>query len=143
MTTLIRLALPALAVPALVLSAGAASAHPHPDGDGKEPVRKIIVLDGKHGAKDGKDRVRQFHFRRGADGRFQCDGEPTKVDETTGGDRTRIMICGNDKLSAADRAAKLEETLARIRSDDHLGAEHKAKVEAALSAAISRLREAQ
>jgi hypothetical protein len=130
-----------LGAPALIAAAGAALAHPHAGGDGKETVQKIIVLDGKHRAKGDGERVRQFHFRRGAGGGFECDGEQTRVDETTGGDRTRILICGDDKLSAADRAARLEETLAKIRSEDHLGAEHKAKVEAALSAAISRLRE--
>jgi hypothetical protein len=139
--TALRLIAPALVAAAAM--AGAAFAHPHPGGEGKEKVQKIIVLNGKDLARDGKDRVHQFRVVPRGGGLFECDGEQTKIEETTGGDRTRIVVCGNDKLSAAERASKLEETLARIRSEEHLGAEHKAKVEEALTSAISRLREAK
>ena len=130
-----------LAAAASVALAGAALAHPHEGGDGKGSVDKVIVLTGKHDGKDAGKRVREFRMLRGPGGEFTCpNGEATKIDETTGSDRTKILICGDDKLSGADRAKKLEETLARIRAEDHLGAEHKAKVEAALQEAIARLR---
>lgn len=127
---------------------GTALAHPDHEGGDRKKVHKVVILDGKHGGKhDGKaghERVREFRMLRGEGRGFDCPaGEETRVDETTGGDRTKILICGDDKASAAERAAKLEEALARIRGEDHLSAEHKAKVEAALSAAISRLREAR
>jgi hypothetical protein len=140
----------AFGMAALTGLAGTALAHPdHGDGD-KKKVHKVVILNGKHDgkhagkhdAKRGHERVREFRMLRGEGRGFDCpEGEQTKIDETTGGDRTKIVICGDDKLSAAERAAKLEETLARLRAEDHLSAEHKAKVEAALSAAISRLRE--
>lgn len=121
--------------------AGAVLAHPHEGGDGKEKIQKVIVLNGKHDGKDGEKRVREFRVLRGEGGELRCpDGDATKIDETTDGDRTKILICGGDKVSGADRAKKLEEALARIRSHDHMGAEHKAKVEAALQDAIARLR---
>ena len=130
-----------LAAAASVALAGAALAHPHEGGEGKNNVQKVIILSGKHDAKDGDKRVREFRMLRSEGGEFRCpNGEETKIDETTGGDRTKILICGDDKLSRADRAKKLEDTLAKMRAEDHLGAEHKAKVEAALEEAIARLR---
>jgi hypothetical protein len=134
-----------LAAAASLALAGVALAHPHEggEGEGKDKVHKVIVLRGPI-AKDSKDaakRIREFRMMRGADGTFTCpNGDETKIDETTGGDRTKILICGDDKLSGAERAKKLEDALARIRSQDHLSAEHKGKVEAALQEAISRLR---
>ncbi len=130
-----------LAAAASVAAAGAALAHPHEGGEGKDKIQSVIVLNSKGDSKDAEKRIRGFRMMRGEGGEFSCpDGEATKVDETTGGNRTKIMICSSDKLSGAERAKKLEETLARIRSEDHLGAEHKAKVEAALQEAIARLR---
>lgn len=130
-----------LAAAASVALAGAALAHPHEGGEGKDKVHRVIVMNGKHDGKDADKRVREFRMLRGEGGEFKCpNGEATKIDETTGGDRTKILICGDDKLSGAERAKKLEETLAKIRAEDHLGAEHKAKVEAALQEAIARLR---
>lgn len=132
-----------LAAAASVALAGAASAHPEHEGEGKEKVEKVIVLRGPM-AKDTKEageRIRQFRMMRGENGTFTCpNGDETKIDETTGGDRTKILICGDDKLSGAERAKKLEDALARVRSQEHLGAEHKGKVEAALEEAIARLR---
>ena len=130
-----------LAAAASVALAGPALAHPHEGGEDKDKVQKVIILSGKHDAKDGEKRVREFRMLRSEGGEFRCpNGDETKIDETTGGDRTKILICGDDKLTSAQRAAKLEATLAKLRSEDHLGAEHKAKVEAALEEAIARLR---
>ena len=133
-----------IAAGASVALTGAAIAHPHPDGTGEATVHKVIVLssrDGdKHDGKEGKP-PREFRMMRGQGGEFTCpNGKATEVDETTGGERTKVLICADDKLSSTERAAKLEEVLARIRSNDTVGAEHKAKVEAALQDAIARLR---
>ena len=120
-------------------------AHPHQDGEGEKKVEKFIIMSGKHDAKGGPGLPRQFHMlrERGKGGLVGCEGQKTEVDETTtdkGTEKTRIVICHDDKLSSAERAAKLEQSLARIRSDEHLSGEHKAKVEAALSEAIAKLR---
>jgi hypothetical protein len=72
----------------------------------------------------------------------QCLGARNEVDEKTEGERTRIVICSRgDEMAAADRTRRLEEALERIRGDEHLSPEHRARVEAALQGAIARLRE--
>ena len=156
-----------IAAAASVAMTGAALAHPHESGEGERKIEKVIILDSKEGgkpmhirvpraeggekvhkvvilqSKDGKPadgKVREFRMLRG-DGELTCpNGEATKVDETTGGDRTKVFICADDTLSSAERAKKLEETLGRIRSGEHISDEHKAKVEAALEDAIAKLR---
>jgi hypothetical protein len=129
-----------LAAAASVALAGAALAHPEHGGEGKDQVRKVIVLS-KHDGKGPHKPVRELRMMRGEGGEFTCpNGDSTKIDETTGGERTKVVICGDDKMSKADRAKKLEETLARLRAEDHLSAEHKGKVVAALEEAIARLR---
>ena len=134
-----------IAAAASAVLSGAAFAHPHPDGEGKASVQQVIVLNSRQTNKeDGKETgkpVREFRMMQGAGAEFTCpNGDSTKIDETTGGERTKVLICADDKLSSAERATKLGEALARIRSNDSLGAEHKAKVEAALGGAIARLR---
>jgi hypothetical protein len=131
---------------ALLLSAagGAALAHPHPDGDGKEVKRIVIVHEGKGGAHPGPgERVRHFEMRdigRLAD----CDGGEKIVDEQAGDDgkKTKVVICRKGAPSAAD-AERLEESLARIKDNDHLSDEQKARIETALRSAIERARSAR
>ena len=128
-----------LAAAASVALAGAALAHPHEGGDA-EKTQKIIVLS-KRADGAGTPPVREFRMMRGQGGEFTCpNGEATKIDETTGGERTKVLICSDDKLSKAEHAEKLEGALARMQSENHLNGEHKAKVEAALQEAIARLR---
>jgi hypothetical protein len=112
-----------------------AAAHPHPEGDGKK-VDRMVILENKHHGEAGK-RVRAFHLDR-AD--MECEGEATKIDETSDKERTKIFLCHDGKGSRAEQAERLEKALARIRSEDHLSAEHKAKVETAIQEAIGRLR---
>jgi hypothetical protein len=129
-----------LAAAASVALAGAALAHPHEGGDA-EKTQKIIVLSKRADGAGTPGPVREFRMMRGQGGEFTCpNGDATKIDETTGGERTKVLICTDDKLSKAEHAEKLEGALERMRSQDHLGGEHKAKVEAALQEAIARLR---
>jgi hypothetical protein len=129
-----------LAAAASVALTGAALAHPHESGDG-EKVHKVIVLSPRDGSKAADREVREFRMLRREKGGFSWpNGADTKIDEATGGDRTKILICSDDKLSSAERAKKLEDVLARLQSEDHFSAEHKAKVEGALQEAIARLR---
>ena len=130
-----------LAAAASVALTGVALAHPHEGGSDSNKVHKVIVLSERPGGADAAKPPREFRMLRKEGGEFTCpNGDSTKIDESTKGERTKILICSDDKLSSADRAKKLEETLARLRSEDHLGGEHKAKVEAALQEAIARLR---
>jgi hypothetical protein len=139
-------ALVAASIGALGLAAPSL-AHPHPGGEGVNKVEKIIILSGKDtkDAKGGASLPRQFHMirERGKDGLVGCKGEKTEVDETTtgkGSETTRVIFCHDDDLSDAERVTRLEQSLAKIRSNEHLSGEHKAKVEAALSEAIAKLR---
>jgi hypothetical protein len=130
------------AAAASVLAAGAAFAHPHEEVDGKDKV-KVMIMSDKKGGKEAMERMREFRMLRGPNGDVTCpDGKAANVDETTGGERTKILICGNDKLTGAERAKRLEEMLAKMRANNSLGGEHKAKVEAALQQAIERARAA-
>jgi hypothetical protein len=140
MTRNSTLAIAAAAGAALLGLSAAALAHDPPAGDGKQ-IRRVIVLDGKHAGEDGERRIE--HFRRSpGEGLRECVGERTEIDEGAGDkERTRIIVCSDSKVSAEDRAKRLEETLGRIRDDEHLSAEHRARVETALQNAIARLRE--
>jgi hypothetical protein len=131
----------ALAAAASVALTGTAFAHPHEGGDGKQTVEKVIVMTKRDGAKGDGKHLREFRMMQGPNGEFACpNGNATKIDETTGKDRTKVLICADDKLSNAERAKKLEETLAELRGRDGVSGEHRAKVEAALQEAIARLR---
>ena len=129
----------------------------HRDGKPGERREMRIEHDGKPG-----EHVREFHIKRDGkpgehgehvrafrmlhDGKtIECpEGDRTEVDEETGADgkkeKTRIVVCHDDKLTGAERAAKLEKTLERLRSDDKLSGEHRARVEAAIQSAIEKLR---
>jgi 5S rRNA maturation endonuclease (ribonuclease M5) len=117
------------AIPAAGLS------HPHPEGDRKK-MERVIILEGKRDGAPDKH-VRSFHIQ-GAD--MKCEGKATKIDETSDKERTRIFLCHDGKGSSAEQAERLEKALARIRSDEHLSAEHRAKVETAIQDAIGKLR---
>jgi rhodanese-related sulfurtransferase len=149
-------------------AAGAAFAHPHPggDGDGKKVERIVIIRDGAggdHHGKPGTHEVRRFEII-GADGahhggpgepvvrRFEmhgdmldrCDGGEKVVDESAdaGDKKTKVVICTKGRPSAAS-AERLEEALARIKTNDELSAEQKARITTALQSAIDRARSAR
>ncbi|TFI58687.1 hypothetical protein E2493_08610 [Sphingomonas parva] len=123
----------------LGLPAAAALAR-EPDGKGeRKEIQRIIVIKDGEGKEHAERRIEEI--RRGRDlAMSECKGERSEIDERSDKERTRILVCST-QLSSADRTKRLEETLERIRKDDHLSAEHKAKVETALEQAIARLRE--
>ena len=131
------------AVTAIVASLGLSAAGLAHDGsDGKserKEIQKIIIVRDGDGEQQVDRRIEEFrHDREAAIAR--CKGERSEIDERSDKERTRIVVCA-DSLSSADRAKRLEEALGRIRKDEHLSAEHKARVETALEQAIARLRE--
>jgi rhodanese-related sulfurtransferase len=140
----------AIAAAALLLAGatGAAFAHPHPEGegDGKTVERVVIIRDGKggeHRAGAADDR-RVPRFEIHGSGLADCDGGEKIVDESAGdGERkTKVVICTRGAPSGAT-AEHLEEALARIRTNDNLSDEQKAKIETALKSAIDRARSAR
>jgi hypothetical protein len=155
-----------LAAAALLLAGagGAALAHPHPDGDGDQKTvrRFVIVEDGKSGDHHGEGkrvrrveiirdgerhaagpRVRHFEMR-GHGALVDCDGGDKIVDESAeeGDKKTKVVICTKSGPTAAT-AERLEKALARIRANDELSDEQKARIETALRSAIDRARSAR
>ncbi|HEX2762520.1 MAG TPA: hypothetical protein VHM92_01575 [Allosphingosinicella sp.] len=143
--------------------AGAAFAHPEHEGDKDKKVTKMVVIT-EHVREDGKaegkgERVRTFRIERDgkgatADARIhafalgdgpalKCDGGEKLVDETAGDDKdkTKIVICSKG-ATPAQSAERLEQAIAKIQENDEISAEHKAKITAALRAAIDRARAA-
>jgi hypothetical protein len=124
--------------------AGAALAHPHPEGDGKTVERIVIVRDGKGGDEHASgDRIRKFEMI-GPGGLANCDRGEKLVDEQAdeGGQKTKVIICRKGAPTAAD-AERLEQSLARIKDNEHLSDEQKARIETALRSAIDRARGAR
>src|SRR5687768_16012022 len=76
----------------------------HIDRDGKhgEGNVRTIRIERKGNHAGAGPRVRTFHMGDGA-WLLDCGGERTEVDESTGGDRTRVLFCGKDGLTAAQR----------------------------------------
>jgi hypothetical protein len=88
--------------------------------------------------------ARAFAIERGGPGALlaDCGGGRSEVDESSanGAERTRVVICGRDGPGAAMRAERLERALARINANEHLSAEHKARVSEALREALEEVR---
>ncbi|MEA3066122.1 MAG: hypothetical protein QOJ27_2583 [Sphingomonadales bacterium] len=139
------LALGAAASLLIAGAAGAAFAHPHPDGDGKTVERVVIIRDGgggEHRADADGPRVHRFEMVGGD--LAGCDGGEKVVDDSSGdgGKKTKVIICTKGQPSAAT-AQHLEEALARINSNDDLSDEQKARITTALRSAIDRARGAR
>ncbi|HEY0414080.1 MAG TPA: hypothetical protein VGD66_13165 [Allosphingosinicella sp.] len=126
-----------------LLLAAPVLAHEQHAGDGGKTVERVIILSGPghHGDSAVERRVRVVELG-GPEGASCGGGTPTEVNSASpdGREKTRIVICGHDGVSAAERADKLEKALTRIQQNDELSAEHKARVTAALQEAIERLR---
>ena len=161
-----RLGLAAAALLIACTGAGA-FAHPHPDGDegerkvkrfvivedgkgsehhgkGKKVRRVEIIRDGEHHAGHGP-RVRRFEMH--GDGVLaDCRGGEKIVEEgaESDGKKTKVIICtkGDGRPTAAT-AERIEKALARIRDNDELSAEQKARIETALRSAMERARSAR
>jgi hypothetical protein len=151
-----------LAAAALLLAGAGSAVLAHPDGDGggRKVKRIVIIEDGKgdeHHAKgehvrrveiirDGEHhadaRIRHFEIRDHAI--VDCEGGDKIVDDSAddGGKKTKVVICTKGQPSAAS-AERIEEALARIRSNDELSVEQKARIETALRSAMERARSAR
>lgn len=109
-------------------------------GTKEQHVDRVIIMTKADGSTDAAA-PRRFRIVDTNGELPGCDKAEVNDD---GGDRkekTKVVICGGDtKVSAAERAERLEKALARIQQNDSLSAEHKAKVAAAMREAIDRLR---
>jgi len=122
---------------------GEAAAHREhrAHGEGHGDHQRVIVMNHRGGAgqHDGHN-VRVL----GPDGAVvvpDCEGgQATNVDETTGGERTRIVLCSRGNATPAERAERLQRARDRLANDSELSAEQKARVTAALDRQIAQLR---
>jgi hypothetical protein len=120
----------------IVAGAPAAAQDEPTDGHRQTRVERVIVLsDGDHRDGEVRRRVRVLDVNGDRPG---CD--KAEVNDDNGREKTKVVVCGDEQASAADRAAHLEKALGRIQQSDELSAEHKARVTAALQDAIERLR---
>ena len=121
-------------------------AHPHPQGEGEAKERRIVIVETKAHEGAGEDRVRQFRLRRGENGEVvlpeRCnDGqELANVDERTGDERTRVILCTRGEADAATRLEQLQQVRERMAGNSELSAEHRDRVLAAIDREIVRLR---
>jgi beta-lactamase regulating signal transducer with metallopeptidase domain len=131
----------ALGTPLFAQSAGA-------DAPRQERRERVMVIEtkgeGTSEVRAGGDRV--VRIRRGPDGAVElprgcADGDAlANVDEQDGDRRTRILLCGPGEAGAGNRVEALERARARIAENQDLGAEHRARVLAALDRAIAEAR---
>lgn len=145
---------------ALVVLAGAGlslaapgAAHPHPEGKDGQRQERIVIMEhkaGEGGERAGRDRV--MHLRRGPNGEpvlpENCrneGGEVANVDERTGDQRTRIIMCmhGEGRADAGTRLERLQRARERVASNQELTGEHRDRVLAAIDRAIAQARTAQ
>jgi hypothetical protein len=74
-----------------------------------------------------------------------CDGGEKIVDESAedGDKKTKVVICTKGDRPTAATAERIEKALARIRDNDELSDEQKARIETALRSAMERARTAR
>lgn len=123
---------------------GDAAAHrehgAHGEGDGDRDHQRVIVMTHRGGNGDHRPEVR-VHGPHGDVMAPDCQDAPTtNVDETTDGQRTRIVLCSRGNATPAQRLERLQRVRDRLAGDDELSAEQKARVTAALDREIARLR---
>jgi bla regulator protein BlaR1 len=109
--------------------------HTGPDAERQRVI--VMTHRGGHGQADGHN-VRVH----GPDGEApNCDhGQATNVDETSGGERTRVVFCERGNATPAQRAERLQRARDRLASDSELSQAQRDRVTAALDREIARLR---
>ena len=123
-------------------------------GKGKHQRSFRILRDGE---VRGDGRIRSFHIERAGkpgdgerhvrimrfdgDALADCGGEAIVRSETGDEkDKTKVIICSKGELSQAQRVEKIEQVLERLRTNDRLSAEQRARVTEALQRAIEEMR---
>ena len=109
----------------------------------RERVRPIPPTppgDSADARQERRERTRVIRPGRAMAMRNCREGESVAdIDERTGDERTRILLCGGSD-DPARFARSLTETRERIAANSHLSEEHKARILAALDREIERRR---
>ena len=110
-------------------------------GAGAGDRQRVIVMTRRPGDGERHGPDVRVHGPHGDVMAADCaDGEATNVDETTGGQRTRVVLCSRGNATPAERLEGLQRVRDRLASDSELSAEQKARVTEALDREIARLR---
>ena len=121
-------------------------AHPHPEEDAQRERRteRVIIMDRRGDESDSGEHSRIMRIRRDGDGDIvmpHCaDGQATRVEEGSGDERARIVLCTRGNVSAAERAERLQRARDRLAGDSELSAETRERLTAALDREIARMR---
>jgi beta-lactamase regulating signal transducer with metallopeptidase domain len=122
---------------------GARSERRGADGERREERRVHVITTGD---RDGRH-ARIIERHGGADahvmmmGGEECrNANRSEVNEGSGNNVSRVIVCGRGERSAADRAEHLQRARARMAEDNEIPAEHRQRVLAAIDREIARLR---
>ena len=120
-------------------------AHPHPQGEPGQHRERIIIMNQKaDGAGEGQGAAQSFELRRGENGEVvlpDCpEGDATRVEEGSGTEHTRVVLCTRGGGAPAERADHLQRARDRLACDSELSEAQRARVTAALDREIARLR---
>jgi bla regulator protein blaR1 len=111
----------------------------HAAHSGPGDNQRVIVMNRRGDGHPGEHRVRVI----GPDGELSApdcnDGQATNVDETAGGQRTRVVLCTRGG-TPAERAERLQRARDRLAQDSELSQEQRDRVTAALDREIARIR---
>jgi hypothetical protein len=122
---------------------GEAAAHREHSAHGEGPGdhQRVIVMNHRGGAGQHDGHTVRVHGPNGEVVIPDCDGgQATNVDETTGGERTRVILCTRGEATPAQRAERLQRARDRLANDSELSAEQRTRVTAALDRQIAQLR---
>jgi hypothetical protein len=123
-------------------------AHPHPETEaGERRTERVVIMEHKAAGGEHRehgDRTHMMRIRRGADGEVvipDCEGgQATNVEEGSGNERTRIVLCSRGNANPAERAERLQRARDRLAGDNELSAETRTRITAQLDREIARLR---
>lgn len=119
----------------------AAAGHGEHGANGDREQERVMVMVHRGAAGEHGERDIRVHGRHGEIMAADCDdGQATNVDETSDGERTRVMLCSQGNATPAERAERLQRVLGRLAQDSELSEAQRARVVEALNREIARLR---
>lgn len=123
---------------------GARSERHGQSGDREE--RRVMVITSHHG--DGERHTEHSMDMRDGDGHAimmtECgDGDRQEFNEGNDSNRTRVIICNRGQRTPAQRVEALQRARDNLARDEHMSADTRTRVLAALDAQIARMRAGQ
>jgi len=120
---------------------GDAAAHREHSAHTDREQQRVTVMVHRDAAGEHAGRDIRLHGGHGEIMPTDCDdGQAANVDETSDGQRTRVMVCSQGNATPAERAERLQRVLGRLAEDSELSEAQRARVVEALNREIARLR---